>query len=119
METIETKEELGLKEECEHGINVEDFCEECRKEVINGLIGVTGRDVDGQLRDINLFDDITEIVVLIRNCGVDREISSANLNLDIDDFEDIDPDNDNSMDEAEKVYLERLNEVVLDIANNI
>lgn len=54
METIETKEELGIEEECEHGINVEDFCEECRKEVINGLIGVAGRDVDGQLRDVDL-----------------------------------------------------------------
>ncbi len=112
-------EELNLEEECEHGINVEDFCEECRKEVINGLIGVTGRDVDGQLRDIDLFDDITEIVVLVRNCGVDHEISSVSLNLDIDDFDDIEPDDVNAADQAEHVYLERLNEVILDIANSL
>lgn len=119
METIETKEELGIEEECEHGINVEDFCEECRKEVINGLIGVAGRDVDGQLRDVDLFEDSVEIIVLIKSCRVDHEVSSASLNLDIDSFEDIDPYDENAADQAEHVYLERLNEVVLDLANNI
>lgn len=115
-------EELGKEEErkCEHDIEIDEYCEKCRKEEISGLIGMMGRDKDdygGNLKDINLFDEEVEIAVIVISGGIEHEIGFESLDLSIDDFEDIDVDDENAADEAQEIALEKITEVVEKIAN--
>lgn len=111
-----------ISEECEHGVAVDDYREYCREEILNGLICMTGIDRDEcgeEEEEINLFDEDTEVVVIVRSGGIEHEIGINSLGLDIRDFNGIEPGNVNAESEAERVVLHKIFEVVKEIIDNI
>ncbi len=121
---ITGKMEFGeVSEECEHGVSVDDYCEDCRKEVISGLIGMTGIDRDElcveETEEINLFDEDVEVVVIVRSSGIEHEIGISSLDLNIDSFKDIEPGDINAESGTRNIALERIFEVVKEIIDNI
>lgn len=117
MEFVEAEE---VDEECEHGIVVDDYCEDCRKEEINELIGITGRYRDeDEKEEIDLFDEETEIVVVVKSRGIEREMVGKYLNLNIHDFKNIEPGDISDEIYAKDIALKRVSEVITEIADDI
>jgi hypothetical protein len=107
------------EEKCEHGIDSDECCAECREKAINGLIGISGYDKNSELRLMNLFGEDAEIVMAMKSGGIVYELDSRRICLDIDDFSEVDIDDDRAEDQVSKIVMDGIRKIVNEIVVSI